>query len=196
MNDQTLPFVLASSSPYRRQLLTKLGIDCEIAPPNIDETARQGENGVELAARLAKEKARAVCDSHPAARIIASDQVLSVNGQLIGKPLSTESAFQQLSACAGNTACFFTSVYLLNSQSDKHYSDIEETKVSFRPLTESQIRRYIELEPALNCAGSFKAEGLGISLITAIHSEDPNSLIGLPLIKLLNLLDEDGYQLL
>lgn len=196
MSKQILPFVLASSSPYRHQLLRKLGIDCIVDPPNINETAQQNENGAELATRLAQEKAEAISERHPVARIIASDQVLSIDDQLIGKPLSTEKAFQQLSACAGKTASFFTSVYLINNQTGMRYRDIEETKVSFRALTERQIRRYIELEPALNCAGSFKVEGLGISLIEAIHSDDPNSLIGLPLIKLISLLNEDGYQLL
>lgn len=182
--------VLASSSPYRQQLLRQLGITFISAAPAVDESPKAGEEPAQLAARLSREKAAALRERFPDAVIIGSDQVADLNGQTMGKPHTPEVAFTQLSACSGRTVRFHTGVAVATGRALE--SGLITTQVHFRLLSASQIRAYIKKEAALDCAGSFKCEGLGISLFESIQSDDPTALIGLPLITLTTLLRRAG----
>ncbi|MCQ3830383.1 septum formation inhibitor Maf [Microbulbifer elongatus] len=182
--------ILASSSPYRRQLLEKLRIPFECQAPRIDEQPLPGEPASELASRLATEKALALANDHPDALIIGSDQVAECNGTLLGKPGNTENAIDQLSRSAGQTVNFHTGLCLADARDGSHHTLCELFSVRFRPLSASEIRRYVELEKPLDCAGSFKSEGLGIALFEKMEGSDPNSLVGLPLIRLIDLLKQ------
>ncbi|WP_237056621.1 Maf family protein [Microbulbifer sediminum] len=184
----TYPLILASSSPYRRALLEQLELPFECASPHINEEALTGESGPELAARLASEKARALAARYPHGLIIGSDQVAECDGRLLGKPGTPEKAEEQLSACSGRRVCFHTGLSLLQAASGRQLTQVEPFSVIFRELTPGQIRRYVEREQPLDCAGSFKVEGLGIALFEKMEGSDYNSLIGLPLIRLVNML--------
>lgn len=186
------PLILASSSPYRRALLEQLRLPFECIAPHIDEAAMSGEDPTGLARRLATEKARALADTHPDALIIGSDQVAECNGGTLGKPGTPERAVEQLKSCSGRRVHFHTGVSLLDSRSGTQRSEVETFTVQFRQLDDRQIRRYIALENPLDCAGSFKAEGLGIALFEKMEGSDINSLVGLPLIRLVDLLREFG----
>lgn len=185
--------ILASSSPYRRALLAKLGIPFDCAAPYIKEEALPGESAATLASRLATEKALALTAQFPGALIIGSDQVAECDGQLLGKPGNTENAIAQLRLCAGRKVNFHTGLCLADALSGKHSTLCETFSVHFRNLSPEEIRRYVELDQPLDCAGSFKAEGLGIALFEKMEGNDPNTLIGLPLIRLIDLLRQ--YQL-
>ena len=188
-----LPILLASSSIYRQRQLSQLRLSFNQFSPDIDEQAAPNEKPADLAIRLAVEKARKAAQNLPDNQlIIGCDQVAECNGELLGKPGTTEKAVNQLSTCSGQTVHFHSAICLLNSQSARCQQAVETTSVEFKLLTRPQIQRYIELEPALDCAGSFKVEGLGISLFKSIHSDDPNSLIGLPLIRLIEMLRNEG----
>lgn len=193
-NSPTL--ILASSSRYRRGLLEKLGLNIRAIAPNIDESPLAGEKPQDLALRLAEQKARAVAIEHPGALIIASDQVADLNGQTMGKPGTPEAAIAQLKRCSGNAVLFHTALALYNTATQSLQSTLDQTRVRFRDLDDDAIARYVEREPALDCAGAFKVEGLGITLFEAIESRDPNSLIGLPLIELISMLQRENYPVL
>ena len=186
---------LASSSPYRRMLLERLGIPFEYAAPDVDETPSSGETPEQLTLRLALEKARALAGRFTDHLIIGSDQVLLLDGQAVSKPGNHAAARDQLRRCSGRTVQFTTSLCLLNSRTGKHQLTSEPFQVSFRELDDESIERYLQREQPYDCAGSFKAEGMGISLFSALRGDDPNSLIGLPLIKLCEMLRQEGLQL-
>lgn len=194
----SLPLLLASSSTYRRQLLEKLQLPFECSSPEIDESIRLNEDPSDYVERLAIEKAKALSDEFPNHIIIGSDQcaVLEIDNkdtrkqQILGKPHTIENAVKQLSDCSGKKVIFLTGLCCFNSQTGKALSIVEPFTVHFRGLTEVQIRRYIQQEMPLDCAGSFKSEGLGIRLFSALEGRDPNSLIGLPLIALVDLLEQ------
>ncbi|MDP5291835.1 nucleoside triphosphate pyrophosphatase [Oceanimonas sp. CHS3-5] len=188
------PIILASSSPYRRALLARLGLAFDCHSPDIDETALAEETGEQLALRLAEQKAAAVAAEYKEGLVIGSDQVC-VNGELLlGKPGTLEKARQQLLAAAGKRVSFYTGLCLHDIATGRKASLVEPFHVHFRPLTLAQIDRYLDKEPALDCAGAFKCEGLGISLFERMDGRDPNSLVGLPLIALVDLLTEFGVK--
>ncbi len=186
--------ILASSSPYRRALLARLGLDFACHSPHIDETPRPGESGEQLALRLAEHKAAAVAAAYREGLVIGSDQVCVNGNQLLGKPGTVENARRQLQAAAGKRVSFYTGLCVHDITSGRQASLVEPFHVDFRPLTLAQIDRYLDREPALDCAGAFKCEGLGISMFERMDGRDPNSLVGLPLIALVDLLAEFGVE--
>jgi len=188
--------VLASTSSYRRDLLARLGLPFEVANPQTDESPLSGETPEALAMRLSEAKARAVAAHFPDALIIGSDQVATLDGKIYGKPGSHERAVAQLQALSGKTVNFFTGLCLLNARSG--HADIRgvPTLVSFRQLSLCEIENYLQREPAYNCAGSAKSEGLGIALLSRMQGDDPNALIGLPLIALCDMLMQQGAEIL
>ena len=188
--------VLASTSKYRRGLLERLGMPFECAAPLVDEAARAGEAPAATAMRLAQAKARAVAIRFPDALVIGSDQVASCDGARLDKPGNHENAVRQLALVSGKTATFDTAVVLLDTKSGTLGSRVVPCRVVFRMLGAAQIERYLRIEKPYDCAGSAKAEGLGISLIERIDTEDPTSLIGLPLIALSGLLRDAGFDVL
>ncbi len=189
------PLVLASTSPFRRALLEKLALPFTTDSPKTDETRYNGESPPELVTRLAEAKARAVADRHPDALIIGSDQVACVEDEILGKPGDRDNAIRQLSASSGKTVTFHTGLCLLNAGSGRAQVEVEPFDVHFRELTTSQIERYVDHERPFNCAGSFKSEGYGITLFSKLEGRDPNSLIGLPMILLIEMLDNEGVAL-
>ncbi len=195
MTDQPQPLILASSSPFRRELLAKLRLSFQHHSPDIDESARPGETPTELVLRLARGKAAALAETHPDALIIGSDQVAVIDGEVLGKPGDHDTAVAQLRRASGRTVEFLTGLCLLNTATGRHQSGCERFTVHFRRLRDPQIERYIEVEQPLNCAGSFKSEGLGIVLFKALEGRDPNALVGLPLIMLTDFLNAEGIAL-
>lgn len=185
--------ILASTSPYRRAILDNLQLHFTTARPDIDETPRPGEAAAALVERLAVAKAFAV-DAPDDAFVIGSDQVAELDGKILGKPITYERAIAQLRACSDRRVTFHTGLCLRHGAG--HKSLVEAFSVQFRPLQDAEIRSYIEREKPLDCAGSFKSEGLGILLFAALHGRDPNALIGLPLIALAELFREYGINLL
>lgn len=188
--------VLASTSPYRRELLGRLGLPFVVANPDTDETALPGETPTAMALRLSEAKARAVAKQHPGALIIGSDQVAEMGGRLFGKPGTHDKAVEQLRALSGKTVNFFTGLCVLNATTGQAELCGVPTLVGFRELGDAEIEAYLRREPAYNCAGSAKSEGLGIALLTRIHGDDPNALVGLPLIALCELLRKHGMNVL
>lgn len=183
------PLLLASSSPYRKTLLQRLGLPFVTASPNIDETPAIGESPHQLAIRLAQQKAEALAASHPGHWIIGSDQVACLpDGTQLSKPGSHEQAVHQLSRSSGQTVSFLTGLALLDADTGALQTHCEPFRVHFRTLTHREIEQYLEREKPYDCAGSFKMEGLGIALFESLEGRDPNSLVGLPLIALINLL--------
>ncbi|MFT7111201.1 MAG: septum formation protein [Psychrobacter glaciei] len=182
--------VLGSSSPFRKALLEKLNLSFDCDSPDIDETPLKDEHPKDMVARLAKEKANAIATRHPQAIIIASDQCATLDGKIIGKPGDHESAVQQLTAASGRAVTFYTSLCVYNAGTNQYQEIVEPYYVYFRTLTESQIENYLVKEQPYNCAGSFKSEGLGISLFERLEGNDPNTLIGLPLIQLIKMLEK------
>jgi len=187
--------ILASSSSYRRALLQRLHLPFESASPDIDETALDGETPEQLTQRLALQKAQSLQQTFPNHLIIGSDQVVLLDGQPVSKPGSHREAFRQLRASSGQTLTFSTALCLLNSASGQHQLIVEPYSVTFRALDDAQIERYLTHEKPYDCAGSFKSEGFGISLIHRMQGDDPNSLIGLPLIRLCDMLANEGIHL-
>lgn len=187
-----LPLILASSSSYRRQLLSQLNLAFDCVNPQIDETAKPNETAELLVARLAQEKAKAVAKSHPAHLIIGSDQVAVLNSAIMTKPGNHDSAIAQLQRCSGETVTFYTGLALLNSNTGRLQCCVEPFSVYFRTLDAATIERYLFAEKPYDCAGSFKIEGLGITLFDKLDGDDPNSLIGLPLIQLTSMLAKEG----
>lgn len=186
-----LQLILASTSRYRKDLLSRLGLAFETAAPDVDETPLDGEHAAGTASRLALAKAQAVRARYPAALIIGSDQVATCENVRLDKPLTHVVAVRQLRQISGRSVTFHSAVALLNARSGRIQSRLVPTTVKFRRLDDAEVERYLQREPAYDCAGSAKAEGLGISLIENIESGDPTALIGLPLIALSSMLREE-----
>lgn len=192
----TQPIILASTSPYRRELLARLGLPFAVANPQTDETPLPDESPESLALRLSEAKARAVASEFPDALIIGSDQVATVDGKIYGKPGNHERAVEQLRTLSGKTVNFFTGLCLYNARTGQAEVRGVPTLVGFRHLSDSEIENYLHREPAYNCAGSAKSEGLGIALLSSMQGDDPNALVGLPLIALCDLLRNQGVSVL
>ena len=196
-----MSLILASSSPFRKAILEKLRIDFKAASPNINESRKNGESPFNLVNRLSKEKALELAKSH-SGLIIASDQVATLgNGnneddEIFTKPGSHENAFLQLKKSSGKTITFLTGLALLNTETLKIQTHVELFKVTFKQLSDNQILSYLNKEDVLNCAGSFKSEGLGIALFSNMEGSDPNSLIGLPTIQLIKMLAKENVHIL
>ena len=199
--------ILGSSSKYRAQALKTLGLesgrDFNQQSPNIDETPKPMESAQAIASRLALAKAKEIAHNNPGKIIIGSDQTGVCGERILEKPGSVEAAIESLAYCSGKTAVFYTglaiyqsSVQQANGESDRYSLDVETTHLQFRTLTKAQITKYVELDMPLDCAGAFKAEGLGIALFDSIKAEDPSALIGLPLIRLVSRLQEFGVHIL
>jgi len=184
--------VLASTSPFRKEILAKLGLAFETAAPDIDESPIEKETPEQLVVRLAEQKARAVSDNFPEHLIIGSDQVAVIDEKILGKPHTHERAVEQLSNASGKTVRFYTGLCLYNSKTNTTQSEAVPFDVVFRKLTSSQIENYLLAEKPYNCAGSFKSEALGITLFEKLQGDDPNTLIGLPLIRLVAMLEKEG----
>lgn len=193
----TRRLILGSSSAYRRQLLERLNIPFDVVSPDIDESAHPGEHPAALARRLAREKAQAIANQLPAtgrhALIIGSDQVAVVGDQAYGKPGTHAKAVQQLQALSGQVVVFETALCLLDAASGRAFEELVSTEVEFRDLSLIEIEAYLAKEPAYDCAGSAKSEGLGIALLDRLSGDDPTALIGLPLIALCRLLRQAGF---
>ena len=193
MNDSPA-LVLASTSPYRRELLQRLEIPFTTAAPDVDESPLPGETPAELVRRLSESKARAVGRTR-AGLIIGSDQVATTGNDILGKPGNHERAVKQLQQLAGNTVTFHTGLCLLDTAKDSLQLDVIPFSVEFRQLSTAQIERYLRRDQPYNCAGSFKSESLGITLFTRMRGDDPTALIGLPLIRLTDMLAAAGITL-
>lgn len=189
----TPSFILASSSPYRAQLLKQLGITFTQSAPNIDESPLPNELGSDYVGRMAHEKAQKVGKQFPSHWIIGSDQTCLIDNKVTGKSGNSTIALQQLKSVQGKKVTFLTGLCLLNCETEQSFNLVEKFNVYFRQLAEDDLIRYIELEQPFDCAGSFKVEGLGIHLFEKLEGRDPNSLIGLPLIGLSDLLREAGF---
>lgn len=188
--------ILASTSPFRRELLARLGLPFAVANPQTDETPLPGETPEALSLRLSEAKARAVAADYPDALIIGSDQVATVDGQIYGKPGNHERAVEQLRALSGKTVNFFSGLCLYNARTGQADVRGVPTLVTFRSLSDQEIENYLQREPAYNCAGSAKSEGLGIALLESMRGDDPNALVGLPLIALCDMLRRQGVSVL
>lgn len=188
--------VLASTSPYRRALLERLGLPFVVANPGVDETALRNEAPEALCMRLAKAKAAAVASAFPDSLVIGSDQVAILDNDVLGKPGTHDKAVAQLRRLSGRTARFLTALCVHDSTSGKSPSRLVPYEVSFRALDEQTIETYLRREQPYDCAASAKAEALGIALIARMRGDDPNALIGLPLIALIDLLGEHGFKVL
>lgn len=191
---QTL--VLGSTSPFRKILLEKLNLPFDCAKPNIDETALPNETPQALVERLAIEKAQAVAAQFPNALIIGSDQVALCDDDILGKPHNFDNGVKQLTKFSNKAVTFYTGLAVYNSATKQSYSLVEPFTVHFNPLSQNEIENYLNAEQPYNCAGSFKSEGLGICLFKKLEGDDPNTLIGLPLIKLVSLLKKHGVDVL
>ncbi|MDU9023835.1 Maf family protein [Pseudomonas corrugata] len=190
-----LPLLLASSSVYRRELLARLGLPFVCRSPDIDESNRPGEPPRALVERLAREKALALAESHPAHLIIGSDQVAVLGERILGKPHTFDNAREQLLAASGTRVTFLTGLALLNSQTGACQVDCVPFTVNMRTLDPERVERYLRIEQPYDCAGSFKAEGLGVSLFQSTEGPDATSLVGLPLIRLVDMLLAEGLQI-
>lgn len=186
------PLVLASSSPYRRALLERLGLPFKALSPAVDEAPQSGEGAEGLAMRLAETKARAVAARVPGGLVIGSDQVAEVEGTPVGKPGNHEGAMRQLKALNGKRVVFHTAVCLLNGAAQRVQLANVPSTVQFRHLSEDEIERYLVRERPYDCAGSARIEGLGIALVEKVLSEDPTALVGLPLVTLVTMLKKEG----
>ncbi len=194
MNHKKL--VLASTSRFRRDLLTRLRIPFEVVSPEVDETAFPGESAFATAARLAEAKARAGQTVHPDALIIGSDQVAELDSQHVGKPGNHFNASRQLRRLSGRSVAFHTALALLDAPTGRLQSEVITTIVTFRTLSDTEIGNYLRLDQPYDCAGSAKSEGLGIALIAAMEGNDPSALVGLPLIALITMLKNEGVEVI
>ncbi|HEX7044680.1 MAG TPA: Maf family nucleotide pyrophosphatase [Burkholderiales bacterium] len=184
--------ILASSSPYRRDLLARLGLPFEVAAPDVDEHPLPGESPQALVERLAVAKAEAVGRRAGDALVIGSDQAAVYAGVIVGKPGNHEAAVQQLRAASGRKVMLYTGIALLNTATGRVQSEVVPFGIQFRRLTDRQIENYLRKEQPYNCAGSVRSEGLGIALLERFEGDDPNALIGLPLIRLVRMLENEG----
>ena len=196
-----MSLILASSSPFRKAILERLGVSFITVSPNIDETRKTAETPYDLVYRLAEEKAKEVAKTH-SGLIIASDQVATLDSgneeedEILNKPLTHQNAFTQLQKSSGRTVTFLTSIALLNTETGILQNHVEFFQVVFKSLKENQILSYLDKEDVLNCAGSFKSEGLGATLLNRMEGKDPNSLIGLPTIQLIKMLAKENVHIL
>lgn len=188
--------ILGSSSPFRADLLNKLNLSFIQVSPDIDETPKTDETATELVERLAIEKALEIAKTHPEGLIIGSDQVAVIDKTILGKPGNHQNAMAQLKQASGRDVTFLTGLALYNAKTEGMQSLVEPFSVHFRNLTENQIDFYLKKEQPYQCAGSFKSEGFGISLFSKLVGDDPNSLIGLPLIRLIELLHNEAIDVL
>lgn len=191
-----MKIVLGSTSPFRKALLERLCIDFVCDSPNIDETPLENEPVEAMVIRLAIAKAHAIADNHTDSLIIGSDQSAVLNGKKLSKPGNFENAFQQLTHASGKKITFQTGLCLLNTETGNIQSACVPYTVVFKELTATMITNYLHKEEPYNCAGSFKSEALGIALFERFEGSDPNALIGLPLIELVNFLGNEGYSIL
>ena len=192
-----MQIVLASTSPYRREIISRLGLPLVTAAPVCDETPLSGETALDTAVRLARIKAMSLAAAFPDALIIGGDQVALLDGQQIGKPGSFENGVKMLQWMSGRTVVFHSALALYNSKTGHIQEDVGITKVTLRTLSEQQIRNYLTREPdALNCAGSAKSETLGGALMQKVEADDPNALIGVPLFALVSMLQNEGVEIL
>ena len=192
----TQPLVLASTSSYRSELLARLRIPFLTAAPDVDETPLAGESAKQTSWRLSRAKAQAVAAHFPDALIIGSDQVALLGNQQLGKPLTHDNAVRQLRAMRGQTVSFYTALTLFNAKTGDIQTEVAINRVNYRKLTDAQIENYLHAEQPYHCAGSAKSEGLGIALISSMEGDDPNALVGLPLILLVNMLLGQGVKIL
>ncbi|QGM21599.1 septum formation inhibitor Maf [Spiribacter sp. 2438] len=187
--------ILASSSPYRAELLARLGVPFEQQSPDIDETRRPDEPAEDYVCRLAREKAAAIAEGRPDAIVIGSDQCSEFRGEILGKPHTEDRAIEQLMQASGQAVTLWTALAVHDPANGRIRVEQVPTVVQFRRLQREAIRRYVSTEKPLDCAGAFRAEGLGIALFERIQGDDPNALIGLPLIALVRLLSQVGMTL-
>ncbi|WP_273431929.1 Maf family nucleotide pyrophosphatase [Chitinibacter tainanensis] len=188
--------VLASTSVYRKELLSRLGVPFEVAAPEVDETPLSGETAAQTSERLAIAKAQALAARFPASLIIGSDQVALLNGEQLGKPGTHARAVAQLQAMRGQSIDFHTALALHNTATGQTQSVVDITRVTMRNYTDAQIESYLQREQPYNCAGSAKTEGLGVVMIASIEGRDPAAIIGLPLIELVSMLNAEQFALL
>ena len=188
--------ILGSSSVYRRELLERLGLPFSVVAPEVDERVLDGEIPASTAVRLAEAKARAVARRHPNALIIGCDQVAACDGVAVGKPRDRDDALAQLKSMRGRTIVFHTALALLNARTDRCQTALIDVASTFRALDDNQLAAYIDRDQPYDCAGSVKCEALGIALFSRIASDDPTALIGLPLIRLTDMLGAEGVQVL
>jgi septum formation protein len=188
--------ILASSSPYRRELLERLKIPFEVTAPEVDETPHPGETPEKLVERLAIEKAQKIAGKTRGVLVIGSDQVAVYNGNIVGKPHSHDKAVQQLREASGRTVTLYTGLALINADTQRIQREVIPYRVTFRALTDTQIESYLHKEQPYSCAGSVKSEGLGIALLEKFEGDDPNTLIGLPLIRLVRMLENEGIKII
>lgn len=191
-----MKLILASSSPFRRELLSRLMIPFEVEIPDIDETPRTGESPTQLVERLAIAKAKVIAADHSDSLVIGSDQVAVHGNEIVGKPLTHECAVQQLQTASGRAVTLYTGLALVNSATGRVQSEVVPFRVVFRRLTDQQIENYLRKETPYHCAGSVKSEGLGVALLERFEGEDPATLIGLPLIRLVRMLENEGIAII
>ena len=191
-----MKLILASTSPFRKTILEKLGVAFEIMSPEVDETASSDETPQQLVERLSIAKAKAVADKVKDALVIGSDQVSVINNEIIGKPHTYENAVKQLKNASGKTVTFYTGLCLYNSSTQQYQSEVVPFDVVFRDLNDQLIENYLKKEEPYNCAGSFKSEALGIILFEKLEGDDPNTLMGLPLIRLVMMLEKENFSIL
>ena len=187
--------ILASSSRYRRELLDRLGLEYDAESPDIDESSRPGETPKDTALRLSEMKARAIWEKHPGSVVIGSDQVADLNGTKLGKPHTRERAIEQLTAMQGNVVVFYTALCVIDAEG-RAEKLLSPTTIRMRSLKREPIEAYVDREEPFDCAGAAKIEKLGIALMASVESDDPTSLIGLPLMKLTTLLANAGVEVL
>ncbi|GEK12756.1 septum formation inhibitor Maf [Aliivibrio fischeri] len=188
--------ILASTSPFRKEILSKIQLDFDAISPICDETPLKNESPINLVTRLAETKASSCDIEDPNYLIIGSDQVCVINGKIIGKPLTREKAVQQLEEASGQKITFYTGLSVFNTTTKQAETICEEFNVYFKKLSRQQIENYVDKEEPFYCAGSFKCEGLGIALFEKLEGKDPNTLIGLPLISLIDMLEKQGLNVL
>ncbi len=191
-----MKLILASTSPFRKAILEKLGVEFDTASPKTDETALDNETPQQMVERLSIAKAEAIANKTTNALVIGSDQVSVIDGKIVGKPHTHENAVNQLKNASGKTVTFYTGLCLFNSKTKEFQSDVIPFNVVFRDLTEPQIENYLKKETPYNCAGSFKSEALGIVLFEKLQGDDPNTLMGLPLIRLVKMLEKENFTIL
>lgn len=193
----TTALILASTSPYRRELLGRLGLCFDVCSPDVDESHLPGESPTDLVLRLAEAKARAgAAQQSASALVIGSDQVAVIGAAILGKPGTVARACEQLTRASGQRVTFLTGLCLYNSAQQRVHVEVIPYSVVFRSLSAQQIENYVRREQPLNCAGSFKSEGLGVALFERMEGDDPTALIGLPLIRLVSMLAAEGLAVL
>jgi len=191
-----MKLILASSSPYRRALLARLKIPFEAIAPEVDETPKPGETPEQMVERLSREKARKIAQAYRDALVIGSDQVAVYNGRIVGKPHDHDKAVAQLKEASGRTVALYTGLVLHNAATGREQCEVLPYRVTFRRLTDELIENYLRKEQPYSCAGSVKSEGLGIVLLEKFEGDDPNTLIGLPLIRLVRMLESEGVKII